>query len=93
MAEQSSSSRARELGNELRFLRGESKRTSANAAVTVGISPSKLSRLENGLRGAKYADVVSLLDLYGVNGPKRTRLLELATGMPGTSRRLGVARR
>ncbi|HEX3788606.1 MAG TPA: helix-turn-helix transcriptional regulator [Pseudonocardiaceae bacterium] len=78
MSEVSPSSRGRELGEKLRALRDGAGLTSAIAAERVGISASKLSRLENGLRGAKLADVENLLSLYGVDGgADRAQLLDL----------------
>ncbi|HEX3786805.1 MAG TPA: helix-turn-helix transcriptional regulator [Pseudonocardiaceae bacterium] len=78
MSESSPSSRARELGVEMRRLRERVKMTSANAAKEIGISASKLSRLENGLRGAKVDDVDALLNVYGAEESRRQELLDLA---------------
>jgi transcriptional regulator with XRE-family HTH domain len=64
----------------MRRLRERLKLTSASAAKEIGISPSKLSRLENGLRGAKVEDVDALLTIYGVDGRRKEELLDLARG-------------
>ena len=42
-------------------------------------SPSKMSRLETGHRGANARDINDLCDLYGVDDEERQRLLELAS--------------
>ena len=42
-------------------------------------SPSKMSRLETGHRGANARDINDLCDLYGVDDEQRRRLLELAS--------------
>ncbi|HEX3790434.1 MAG TPA: helix-turn-helix transcriptional regulator [Pseudonocardiaceae bacterium] len=79
MPEMSPSSRGRELGEKLRALRDATGLTSETAATRIGISPSKLSRLENGLRGPRLVDVKNLLGLYGVGDEaEQARLLDLA---------------
>jgi transcriptional regulator with XRE-family HTH domain len=42
------------------------------------ISPSKVSRLETGQRGASARDIRDLCDLYGIGGDERQRLADLA---------------
>lgn len=41
-------------------------------------SPSKVSRMETGQRGATARDIRDLCDLYGVSEPERNRMTELA---------------
>lgn len=56
----------RRLGSELRRLRGEASMSLEQAARELEVSPSKLSRLENGESPPKIWDVRNLLTLYGV---------------------------
>jgi transcriptional regulator with XRE-family HTH domain len=57
----------RQLGGELRRLRDKSGLTALQAAQEVGISETKLSKVERGLAGLpKIADLEALLELYGV---------------------------
>jgi transcriptional regulator with XRE-family HTH domain len=70
--------RRRELGALLRALRTERGRTAEQVAAALNISPSKLSRLETGRRGAISRDINDLCDEYGVDEEQRKRLLELA---------------
>ena len=69
--------RGRRLAGELKKLRERSRLSQAEAARRVGMSPSKLSRIENGVRGAKIEDVAGLLALYRVTGKPRDELLDL----------------
>ena len=70
--------RRRELGVLLRSLRTEKGWTVDHVADQLRVSSSKVSRLENGLRGVNPADISNLCDLYGVDGEQRQRLTELA---------------
>ncbi len=70
--------RRRELGVLLRSLRTEKGWTVDQVADRLQVSSSKVSRLENGLRGVSAADIRNLCDLYGVDGEQRQRLTELA---------------
>ncbi|TVL87843.1 helix-turn-helix transcriptional regulator [Streptomyces sp. SAJ15] len=72
--------RRRKLGAELRRLRDLAGLTSGEAAHRVGWHQSKISRLETGHSGAKSADVVRLLDVYGVADPELRALLEALCG-------------
>lgn len=56
----------RRLGSELRRLRIEAGMSLERAARGLEVSPSKLSRLENGESPPKLWDVRNLLTLYGV---------------------------
>ena len=70
--------RRRELGALLRALRVQRGWTAEHVVGRLGMSTSKLSRLETGHRGASARDVNELCDLYGVDAEQRQRLLELA---------------
>ncbi len=66
----------RELGDELRRLRGE--RRGAEVAGLLGWSESKLSRIETARTGISEADLARLLGLYACTQGERSRLGELA---------------
>ena len=71
--------RRRELGALLRALRTEQGLTVEQVAERLLCSPSKVSRMETGHRGATLRDVRDLCDLYSVNDPsERDRLMTLA---------------
>jgi transcriptional regulator with XRE-family HTH domain len=67
------------LGGLLRALRLEQGLTVEQAAERLLCSPSKVSRMETGQRGATARDVRDLCDLYGVTSPEeRARMAKLA---------------
>jgi hypothetical protein len=66
----------RELGGELRRLRGE--RRAVDVATALGWSESKLSRIETAHTGISEPDLDRLLTLYGVAVVDRGRLRDLA---------------
>ena len=68
----------RELGVRLRSFRRATNLTTGQVAQLLGISRSKISRLENGRRGASQADIARLCDLYQVDGESRSQLSDLA---------------
>lgn len=70
--------RRKELGGLLRSLRADRDLSVQDVARRLGVSSSKVSRLESGQRGASATDVGRLCDLYDVTGEKRERLMELA---------------
>jgi transcriptional regulator with XRE-family HTH domain len=71
--------RRRELGALLRALRTERGLTVEQVATELLCSPSKVSRMETGQRGATARDMRDLCDLYGVTDPaERSRLANLA---------------
>ncbi|HEX6341386.1 helix-turn-helix transcriptional regulator [Umezawaea sp.] len=70
---------SRELGEELRRIRLDLGLKGTVVCQDVEWSPSKLSKLESGVRGASEADVATLLGLYRVGKAARTRVLGLAT--------------
>ena len=69
----------RELGALLRSQRMRSGLTADQVGEHLGISTSKVSRLETGQRGATREDIQRLCDLYGVDGEERRHLLALAS--------------
>jgi transcriptional regulator with XRE-family HTH domain len=72
--------RRRELGTLLRSLRLERELTVEQVAAELLCSPSKVSRMETGQRGASPRDVRDLCELYGVTDQaERARLMNLAT--------------
>lgn len=71
--------RRRELGALLRARRQELGLTVEQVAERLEFSPSKVSRLETGQRGATARDVRDFCDLYGVRDTaERERLVNLA---------------
>jgi hypothetical protein len=66
----------RELGDELRRLRGE--RRGADIAALLGWSESKLSRIETARTGITESDLDRLLATYGIRTEDRSRLRGLA---------------
>jgi transcriptional regulator with XRE-family HTH domain len=70
--------RRRELGVLLRGLRTERGWTVEHVAEQLLVSPSKISRLETGQRGASPRDIRDMCDLYGVAEDMRRQLLDLA---------------
>ncbi|GAA4798093.1 helix-turn-helix transcriptional regulator [Actinomycetospora chlora] len=66
----------RRLGAELRRLRDRAGLSLEQAARELEVSPSKISRLENGLSPAKVWDVRNLLTLYGVEDEDYRRRAE-----------------
>jgi transcriptional regulator with XRE-family HTH domain len=73
--------RRRELGATLRALRNERGLTVDQVAAELLCSPSKVSRMETGQRGATLRDVRDLSELYGVTDEAQVaRLMDLARG-------------
>jgi transcriptional regulator with XRE-family HTH domain len=70
--------RRRELGALLRALRIEKGWTADQVAERLLVSPSKVSRLETGQRGASARDIRDLCNLYEVDADQRQHLMELA---------------
>lgn len=79
MAQGSPTLRRRELGTLLRKLRNEKGLTVDQVAERLLCSPSKVSRMETGQRGATLRDVRDLCQLYDVtDSAERDRLMALA---------------
>ncbi len=71
--------RRRELGAILRALRLDAGMTVEQVAEQLLCSPSKVSRLETGHRGASVRDIRDLCDIYGIGDPvRREHLATLA---------------
>jgi transcriptional regulator with XRE-family HTH domain len=70
--------RRRELGALLRGLRNEHGLTVEQVAEHLLVSPSKISRLETGRRGANARDIRDLCELYSVDAAVRQQLTDLA---------------
>lgn len=71
--------RRRELGTLLRALRNERGLTVDQVAAELLCSPSKVSRMETGQRGATARDIRDLCELYSVTDPEeRARMTRLA---------------
>jgi transcriptional regulator with XRE-family HTH domain len=71
--------RRRELGALLRALRQEQGLTVEQVAAQLLCSPSKVSRMETGHRGATARDIRDLCGIYGVSDPaERSRMARLA---------------
>lgn len=78
MAERIPTIRQRRLWAELRRLRERAGWTGEEAAQRLGWSAAKLSRMENGKRGIKVADLQQVLAVYGVDDDRKEHLLQLA---------------
>jgi len=70
--------RGQELGEELRALRDAAGCSLTVAGQRIDASASKICRIESGQVTATPEDVAALLAVYGVTGPQRRELLELA---------------
>jgi transcriptional regulator with XRE-family HTH domain len=69
--------RGRRLARELRTLRERSRLSQAEAAGRVGMSPSKLSRIEDARTRASEDDVAALLQMYGLDIDRHPAILKL----------------
>ena len=63
------------LGRQLRQLRQACELRLEDAAATIDVAPSTLSRIETGQAPARTSYVRILLDLYGISDPHQRRLL------------------
>jgi transcriptional regulator with XRE-family HTH domain len=70
--------RRRELGNMLRAMRLAKDLTVEQVAESLLVSPSKISRVETGQRGATARDVRDLAALYKLDDAERQLLTDLA---------------
>jgi transcriptional regulator with XRE-family HTH domain len=70
--------RERRLAHELRLLRTAAELNGRDVAATLGWSPSKVSRIENGRTGISEGDLERLLELYRVPERQATFLRRLA---------------
>jgi transcriptional regulator with XRE-family HTH domain len=69
--------RSRQVAAELRTLREQAGLSGAEVAKLMGMSPSKISRIETGNSGLQIEDVAALLGLYQVPAATRDELLDL----------------
>jgi transcriptional regulator with XRE-family HTH domain len=69
--------RSRQVAAELRTLREQAGLSGAEVAKRLGMSPSKISRIETGNSGLQIEDVAALLGLYQVPASTRDELLDL----------------
>ncbi len=69
--------RSRQVAAELRTIREQAGLSGAEVAKLMGMSPSKISRLETGITGLQIEDVAALLGLYKVPAATRDELLDL----------------
>lgn len=72
--------RQRELGKQLRDLRGQHDLTVEDVAEKLLCSATKISRLETGARRPSLRDVRDLCTLYGVDDATSAALMSLARG-------------
>ncbi|MFC6879730.1 MULTISPECIES: helix-turn-helix domain-containing protein [Actinomadura] len=70
--------RGRRLARELRQLRADAEITPEQAAVRLGWSRFKISRIERAQTKPSAADLNAMLDLYGADGGRRAALDHLA---------------
>ena len=68
--------RSRQVAAELRTLREQAGLSGAEVAKLMGMSPSKISRIETGITGLQIEDVAALLGLYKVPAATRDELLD-----------------
>jgi transcriptional regulator with XRE-family HTH domain len=69
--------RSRQVAGQLRHLREVAGLSCADVAAKMGMSASKISRIETGNSRLQPDDVSSILGLYDVPAEKRTQLMEL----------------
>jgi transcriptional regulator with XRE-family HTH domain len=68
--------RSRQVSALLRTLREDRGLSGAEVAKALGMSPSKISRIETGSRGLRVDDVAALLGHYKVPESKRAQILD-----------------
>ncbi len=69
--------RSRQVAAELRKLRESAGMSCAEVAKRLGMSASKVSRIETGNSGLQVEDVAALLGLYQVHATRREELVDL----------------
>lgn len=68
--------RSRQVSALLRTLREDLGLSGAEVAKALGMSPSKISRIETGARGLRVEDVAAMLGHYQVPEQKRAQILD-----------------
>lgn len=81
MPRKSPGAKAKGLGTELKILRERAGKKQADAARALSCSVQVISRLESGGRNISEHEVLVLLTVYEVEGPKREQLLMMARTM------------
>jgi transcriptional regulator with XRE-family HTH domain len=69
--------RSRQVANELRRLRKKAGLTTGEVGARLGLSQSKVSRVETGGSGLQINDVAAMLGLYHVPAKRRDEILAL----------------
>ncbi len=69
--------RSRQVSAELRRLRRAARLTATEVGALLGMSQSKISRMETGKRGLKVDEVAALLGLYKVHALRRVEILNM----------------
>ncbi|WP_433263013.1 helix-turn-helix domain-containing protein [Actinosynnema sp. CS-041913] len=69
--------RSRTVANALRLYREQHEMSCEDVAGMLGVSASKISRMETGKSGLQLDDVAALLGFYQVPGPRRKELMDL----------------
>lgn len=69
--------RSRTVASVLRMCRDERKMSCEDVAAVLGVSASKISRMETGKSGLQIDDVSALLGFYEIPGERRQELLDL----------------
>jgi len=69
--------RSRQVANQMRRLREQAQLSCSEVARTLGLSVSKVSRMETGVTGLQAEDVAAMLGLYRVSATKRQEVLDL----------------
>ncbi|MPZ81508.1 MAG: helix-turn-helix domain-containing protein [Actinophytocola sp.] len=70
--------KSRELGRVLARAAAAKGLNGRQIALLLKWSPSRISRLYSGKRGARLVDIAAFLAIVGITGPKRDELLDLA---------------
>ena len=84
MADQQPSVNARSLGLELQRLRKERGIMAEAVADALGVSPSTISRMENGTRPLTSEEVASICTVLRVKGVQRAELIDVARRQSGS---------
>ena len=69
--------RSRQVAAQIRRLREQAELSCSEVARTLGLSVSKVSRMETGITGMQADDVAAMLGLYRVSATKRQEVLDL----------------
>lgn len=69
--------RSRQVANQIRRLREQAQLSCSEVARTLGLSVSKVSRMETGATGLQTEDVAAMLGLFRVSATKRQEVLDL----------------